>query len=121
MALIKQTELPTQESGDYWRLIEVNDHAGRGSVATLQLYKSKTARLSDAQPLAMSLQFIFTLDEVEDAVPDENLPEGWRDVWYHVHYLLIKAAAESGYAKPPEERTTNEQLAQVIYGATDDI
>lgn len=121
MALIKSTTLLTQESGDYWRLLEVNDHAERGSVATLQLYKSKTARLEDAQPLSMSLQFVFSLDEVEDAVPDENLPEGWRDVWYHVHYLLIKTAAESGHAKPTEERTQNEQLAQVIYGATDDF
>lgn len=34
MAFIKQVTLPTGETGDYWRIIEVNDHAGRGSVAT---------------------------------------------------------------------------------------
>lgn len=121
MGLIKQTTLQSSVTGEYWRIIEVNDHADRGSVATLQLYVSKTARDADAQPLPLSLQFVFTLGEVEAMIPDENLPEGWRDVWYHVHYLLIKAAAESGHAKPEEERTQNEQLAQVIYGSQDEI
>lgn len=27
MAFIKQVTLPTGEAGDYWRIIEVNDHA----------------------------------------------------------------------------------------------
>lgn len=120
MAFIKQVTLPTGETGDYWRIIEVNDHAERGSVATLQLYKSKALRLQDAQPLAMSLQFVFGLDEIEAIDHDENLPEGWRDVWYHCHYKAIKAAVVSGHGKADEEQTDNERTAQVIYGSQDD-
>ena len=121
MALIKQITLPTGEQGNYWKLIEVNSHTGRGSVATLQLYKSKTLRMDDAQPMDKSLQFFFTPQEVEAVDPDENLPNGWRDVWFHCHYLAIKSAIASGNGKPEEAMTQNEKIAQVIYGATDDI
>jgi len=121
MALQKLTTLPTGEEGNYWRLIEVNDHAGRGSVATLQLYKSKTLRAQDAQPLNKSLQFVFELEEIEAVEPDENLPEGWRDVWYHCHYLAIKAAIASGAGKLPDEISQNELAALVLVGATDDF
>ena len=120
MAFIKTHELETQESGNYWRLIEVNDNAERGSVATLQLYKSKTARQADAQPMNKALQFVFTLAEIEDMIPDENLPEGWRDVWYHCHYLAIRAAIDSGAAKPADERNSNERIAEVLHGAEND-
>lgn len=121
MALIKQITLPTGEQGDYWKLIEVNCHTKRGSVATLQLYKSKTLRMDDAQPMDKALQFVFAPEDIETVDPDENLPNGWRDVWFHSHYLAIKSVMASGVNKPTEERTENEMMAEVLYGATDDL
>jgi hypothetical protein len=121
MALIKPITLATGESGDYWRIVEVNDHAERGSVATLQLYKSRPLREQSAQPMALSLQFVFELAELDDIDADETLPTDWRDVWYHVHYMLIKAAIESGAGKAQEDMTANEMTARILEGATDDF
>jgi len=122
MALILSKTLPTGEAGNYWRIIEVNNHADRGSVATLQLYKSKTLRQADAQPLGLSYRFIFSLEEIQDMEgADENLLQGWRHAWYHPHYLAIKAAIASCVGKIDEQRTDNERAAANLLGAVDDL
>jgi len=120
MALIHPVILPTGETGDYWRMVEVNSHAERGSFATLQLYKSKVLRQADAQPLSLSYQFLFTPAEIEAVDVDENMPQGWRDVWYHAHYQLIKALAISAQEKEDIDRTANERAALIFYGAAND-
>ena len=121
MALIQTTILPTGETGDYWKITEVNSHAERGSVATIQLYKSKILRDDEAQPMSLSYQFFFTPAEIEALDVDELLPLGWRDVWYHVHYVAIKAEAIKAQGTPDNERTSRERDALIFLGAVDDV
>ena len=122
MAIVKSITLDDGNAGEYWKIIEVNSHAVRNSSAcVLQLYKSKTLREADAQPMNKSLQFVFSGDEVEAMDADENLPAGWRDVYFHVHYLAIKSAVASGSGKLPEDKTQNEKTAEVLYGYADEI
>lgn len=121
MALIQTATLPNGTSGSYWKIVEVNSHAIRGSVCEIQLYVSKTLRQANADPLDKTYKFIFAPEEIEAVDVDENLPQGWRDVWYHAHYQLIKALAVSAHGKAEKDRTQNERLALFFYGATDDI
>jgi len=121
LALIQAVTLPTGEIGDYWRIIQITDHADRGTVAELQLYKAKTVQPAQRlQPLSLSYQFVFTIEEIELADFDPDNPVSLRGIMYHAHYQAIKALAISAHGKEDIDRTANESAALMFYGAAND-
>lgn len=120
MALILNHELPTGESGNYWRLVSVSSDVTEGySSAVLVLYKSKAKRDAGARPMAAAVQVRFTTGEL-NAVNTNGGQYTHHERYWRAHYLALKAMITQAAAIPPDERTAEQAQAMRLFGAQDD-
>lgn len=129
MALIKQVQLSTGFTAQYWRIIQIDSNMDRGdNVVTLACHKDEAARLAGYRPVEAYLRFNFCpgdhpLTEFDPDLVNTADVDDFRDVELHVRYLHIKAILAEAKAKlaadPEAKLTENEISAMQMDGCTD--
>ncbi len=77
MALIKEWEDPAGQTGDYWRMTQINIYRAAGVVEfTLMLYKDKAARDGGKHPIPSLIHATIPLAG-NDVTIDELMAQGY--------------------------------------------
>lgn len=130
MALIlsPRTETPQGDAAEYAMVAEAfPSRIDDTSVATVLLYKSEVDKktLLHKPYGSISWKFIFTLDEIREVEPDENIPTDIVEAWFHCHYLRIRELANEAHALRAKnsqcELTHNQEMALLFHDAQDDL
>lgn len=127
MALILTTTITVcGYPGEYLRISDYHSNGVTDTVC-MSLLGSKALRISGADPLPYSLQFVFSptdhpLSELDPDTIDVTLCDDIRDLEKHARYQHLKSVLAAAKAQPDqEELTASERLSLIIDGALDDV